>query len=114
MEIIELTCDKKSGEGCSPDFVLHKLFVNKQDKRELLSLTFVYISESMCHLQGNDVTDGYQDMYPLEIRFRNKPKSVIRPHLLRFAIAVTLPNRFSPLADIRAAITSQRSPLRLR
>ena len=25
----------------------------------------------MGHSQGNDVTSGYQDMYPLEIRFRN-------------------------------------------
>ena len=25
-------------------------------------------------LQGNDVTSGYQDMYPLEIRFRNNSK----------------------------------------
>ncbi|RRD02110.1 hypothetical protein EII32_04395 [Prevotella sp. OH937_COT-195] len=43
-----------------------------------------------------------------------KPKSVIRPHFLRFAIAVTLPDCFSPLAAICAAITSRRSPLRLR
>lgn len=33
-----------------------------------------YISESMGHSQGNDVTSGYQDMYPLEIRFRNNSK----------------------------------------
>lgn len=26
------------------------------------------------HSQGNDVTSGYQDMYPLEIRFRNNSK----------------------------------------
>ena len=26
------------------------------------------------HSQGNDVTSGYQDMYPLEIRFRNNNK----------------------------------------
>ena len=25
----------------------------------------------MGHSQGNDVTSGYQDMYPLEIHFRN-------------------------------------------
>ena len=43
-----------------------------------------------------------------------KPKSDIRPHLLRFTITDTLPYRFSPLADICAAITSRRSPLRLR
>ena len=29
-----------------------------------------YIAESMGHSHGNDVTAGYQDMYPLEIRFR--------------------------------------------
>lgn len=34
----------------------------------------LYISESMGHSQGNDVTSGYQDMYPLEIRFRNNNK----------------------------------------
>jgi hypothetical protein len=34
----------------------------------------LYISESMGHSQGNDVTSGYQDMYPLEIRFRNNSK----------------------------------------
>ena len=28
----------------------------------------------MGHSQGNDVTSGYQDMYPLEIRFRNNSK----------------------------------------
>ena len=33
-----------------------------------------YISESMAHSHGNDVTSGYQDMYPLEIRFRNNSK----------------------------------------
>ena len=31
----------------------------------------LYVSESMGHSQSNDVTSGYQDMYPLEIRFRN-------------------------------------------
>ena len=34
----------------------------------------LYISESMGHSQGNDVTSGYQYMYPLEIRFRNNSK----------------------------------------
>jgi hypothetical protein len=28
----------------------------------------------MAHSHGNDVTSGYQDMYPLEIRFRNNSK----------------------------------------
>lgn len=28
----------------------------------------------MGHSQGNDVTAGYQDLYPLEIRFRNNAK----------------------------------------
>ena len=28
----------------------------------------------MGHSQGNDVTSGYQDMYPLEIWFRNNSK----------------------------------------
>lgn len=30
-----------------------------------------YIAESMGHSHGNDVTRGYQDMYPLEIKHRN-------------------------------------------
>ena len=30
-----------------------------------------YIAESMGHSHGNDVTAGYMDKYPLEIRFRN-------------------------------------------
>ena len=34
----------------------------------------LYISESMGHAQANNVTTGYQDMYPLEIRFRNNNK----------------------------------------
>ena len=34
----------------------------------------LYISENMGHSQGNDVTSGYQYMYPLEIRFRNNSK----------------------------------------
>ena len=33
-----------------------------------------YVAESMGHSHGNDVTAGYQDMYPLEIRFRNNMK----------------------------------------
>lgn len=40
----------------------------------LAGLEELYISESMGHSQGNDVTSGYQDMYPLEIRFRNNSK----------------------------------------
>lgn len=38
---------------------------------KLAGVEELYISESMRHSQGNDVTSGYQDMYPLEIRFRN-------------------------------------------
>lgn len=34
----------------------------------------LYISESMGHAQSNDITKGYQDMYPLEIRFQNNQK----------------------------------------
>lgn len=33
-----------------------------------------YIAESMGHSHGNDVTAGYMDRYPLEIRFRNNMK----------------------------------------
>ena len=33
-----------------------------------------YIAESMGHSHGNDVTRGYQDMYPLEIRERYNMK----------------------------------------
>lgn len=33
-----------------------------------------YIAESMGHSHGNDVTAGYMDKYPLEIRFRNNAK----------------------------------------
>ena len=33
-----------------------------------------YIEESMAHSHGNDVTAGYMDKYPLEIRFRNNAK----------------------------------------
>lgn len=33
-----------------------------------------YIAESMGHSHGNDVTAGYMDKYPLEIRFRNNQK----------------------------------------
>lgn len=35
---------------------------------KLAGVEELYISESMGHSQGNDVTSGYQDMYPLEIR----------------------------------------------
>lgn len=38
---------------------------------KLAGVEELYVSESMGHLQSNDVTSGYQDMYPLEIRFRN-------------------------------------------
>ena len=41
---------------------------------KLAGVEELYISESMGHSQGNDVTSGYQDMYPLEIRFRNNSK----------------------------------------
>lgn len=34
----------------------------------------LYISESMGHSNNNDVTCGYQDNYPLDIRFRNNSK----------------------------------------
>lgn len=40
-----------------------------------------YIAESMGHSHGNDVTRGYQDMYPLEIKHRNNLK------LLRLDVA---------------------------
>lgn len=33
-----------------------------------------YIEESMAHSHGNDVTAGYMDKYPLDIRFRNNAK----------------------------------------
>lgn len=33
-----------------------------------------YIAESMGHSHGNDVTAGYMDVYPLEIRYRNNMK----------------------------------------
>lgn len=33
-----------------------------------------YIAESMGHSHGNDVTAGYMDKYPLEIRFKNNMK----------------------------------------
>lgn len=38
---------------------------------KLAGVEELYISESMGHSQSNDVTSGYQDMYPLEFRFRN-------------------------------------------
>lgn len=34
----------------------------------------LYISESMGHSHNNDITCGYQDCYPLEIRFRYNAK----------------------------------------
>ncbi len=43
-----------------------------------------------------------------------KPQWVIRTHLLRFFIVGMLPYCFSQFADICAAITSRRSPIRLR
>ena len=33
-----------------------------------------YIAESMGHSHGNDVTAGYMDVYPWEIRYRNNMK----------------------------------------
>ena len=41
---------------------------------KLAGVEELYVKESMGHSQGNDVTSGYQDMYPLEIRFRNNSK----------------------------------------
>lgn len=41
---------------------------------KLAGVEELYISESMGHSQGSDVTSSYQDMYPLEIRFRNNQK----------------------------------------
>ena len=41
---------------------------------KLLEVEEQYVSESMGHSQANDVTSGYQDMYPLEIRFANNNK----------------------------------------
>lgn len=41
---------------------------------KLAGVEELYIAESMGHSQGNDVTAGYQDLYPLEIRFRNNAK----------------------------------------
>ncbi|CCY64398.1 uncharacterized protein BN467_01216 [Prevotella sp. CAG:1124] len=39
-----------------------------------LGVEELYISESMGHSQGNNVTSGYQDMYPLETRFKYNSK----------------------------------------
>ena len=33
-----------------------------------------YIAESMGHSHGNDVTAGYMDVYPWQIRYRNNMK----------------------------------------
>ncbi len=41
---------------------------------KLAGVEELYIAECMGHSHGNDVTSGYQDMYPLEIRFRNNNK----------------------------------------
>jgi len=41
---------------------------------KLAGVEEMYISESMGHSLGNDITAGYQDQYPLEIRFRNNAK----------------------------------------
>ena len=41
---------------------------------KILGVEEDYIAESMGHSKGNNVTSGYQDMYPLEIRFRNNNK----------------------------------------
>lgn len=38
-----------------------------------------YIAESMGHSHGNDVTAGYMDAYPLEIRYRNNMKLLDLP-----------------------------------
>ena len=39
-----------------------------------LGVEELYISESMGHSQRNNVTSGYQDMYPLETRFKYNSK----------------------------------------
>ncbi len=41
---------------------------------KLAGVEELYVSECMGHSHGNDVTSGYQDIYPLEIRFRNNRK----------------------------------------
>ena len=41
---------------------------------KLAGVEELYISESMGHSMGNNITAGYQDMYPLETRFENNSK----------------------------------------
>ncbi len=41
---------------------------------KLAGVEELYISESMGHSLGNNITAGYQDMYPLETRFENNSK----------------------------------------
>lgn len=41
---------------------------------KLAGVEELYISESMGHSMGNNITAGYQDMYPLETRFDNNSK----------------------------------------
>ena len=41
---------------------------------KLAGVEELYISESMGHSMGNNITVGYQDMYPLETRFENNSK----------------------------------------
>ena len=57
-------------KGVSGTWARHSFATNLK----LAGVEELYISESMGHSQGNDVTSGYQDMYPLEIRFRNNSK----------------------------------------
>lgn len=35
----------------------------------MLKVPEEYVSEGMGHSQGSNITRGYQDMYPLEMRF---------------------------------------------
>ena len=57
-------------KGVSGTWARHSFATNLK----LAGVEEQYISESMAHSHGNDVTSGYQDMYPLEIRFRNNSK----------------------------------------
>ena len=57
-------------KGVSGTWARHSFATNLK----LAGVEELYISESMAHSHGNDVTSGYQDMYPLEIRFRNNSK----------------------------------------
>lgn len=41
---------------------------------KVLGVEELYISESMGHSIGNNITAGYQDMYPLETRFEYNSK----------------------------------------